>query len=98
MATAYEGSQLHNPLGSSFVLYIRNICFSVWSCLLFIDGNANMDDEEGRDDGGEGKFEYVTSEERGSSQVCPNVFDRVFTERFYGIFEYDVVIVRACMF
>ena len=29
-----------------------------------------MDDGGDKDDGGDGKFEYVTSNEKGSSQVC----------------------------
>lgn len=39
---------------------------------LCVDGDADKDigeDDEGGDDGGDGKFEYVTSEEKGSSQV-----------------------------
>lgn len=32
------------------------------------DGDGK-NDEDGGDDGGDGKFEYVTSNERGSSQV-----------------------------
>lgn len=45
------------------------ICVSVRQAGDGDQDDVGKDDEEGGDDGGDGKFEYVTSNERGSSQV-----------------------------
>ena len=53
----------------SHYIGLPTVCVSVRQAGDGDQDDVGKDDEEGGDDGGDGKFEYVASNERGSSQV-----------------------------